>query len=120
MTEIKAVAWELAELVGPHLRRVERAELYASIGSGETLSPTRFLMAAVVRLRLSVPGEVVDKCAAWLAGYVGHDAEPTLRDLVAQIRASSCIQSSPPPPQRRYLSVTARYRHAPSPTARVL
>ena len=120
MAEINAVTWELAELVGPHLRRVERAKLYASIGSGETLSPSRFLMAEVVRLRLSVPGEVIEKCAAWLEGYVGHDAEPSLRDLVAQIRMSSCIQPSPPPPQRRHLSVTARYRHGRSPAAPVL
>ena len=31
MTEANAVAWELAELVGPHLGRAERAELYVSI-----------------------------------------------------------------------------------------
>jgi len=114
MAEINAVAWELAELVGPHLRRVERAKLYVSLGSGETLSSTRFLMAAVVRLRLSVPGDVIEKCAAWLEGYVGHDAEPALRELVTQIRGSSCTRSSPPQLQRRYLSVTSRYRHAPS------
>ena len=114
MTEVNAVVWELAELVGPHLRRAERAELYVSIGSGEMLSPMGYLMAAVVRLGLSVPGEIIERCAMWLKGYVGHDAEPSLRELVAQIRTSSWIPRSPSPPQRqrRFLSVTGGYRHA--------
>jgi hypothetical protein len=112
MTEANAVAWELAELVGPHIGRAERAELYVSIGSGETLLPTGYLMAAVVRLRLSVPDDVIEKCVAWLEGYVGHDAESSLRELVAQFRTSTRIQPSPPQLQRRFLSVAARYRHA--------
>lgn len=78
--------------------------------SGFSTSP--YLMAAVVRLRLSVPGDVIEKCVAWLEGYVGHDAESSLRELVAQFRTSTRIQPSPPQLQRRFLSVTARYRHA--------
>jgi hypothetical protein len=80
------LAWALAEVAHPVLNAVERTDVYIAIGVDETFSAICFLMATLARKRLPLPSDLAMSCTTWLDAYSGHNDEPQLRDLIAQVK----------------------------------
>jgi hypothetical protein len=79
------LAWALADAARPYLSTPELNEIHISIGVGETFAAIDALVTAVARERLPLDAELAGTVAAWLDCYVGQDAEPRLRELLADI-----------------------------------
>jgi hypothetical protein len=80
------LAWALATVADPYLGTAERHDLYIAIAVGDTFSAIYALTARLVREDLALPTDLVTDFAQWLNGYVGHDEEPRLRGLLAQVK----------------------------------
>jgi hypothetical protein len=81
------LAWALADAARPYLSATELSAIHISIGVGETFAAIDVLVTAVARERLPLDDELVGTVTAWLDCYVGQDAEPRLRELLADVRA---------------------------------
>lgn len=81
------LAWALADAARPYLSAPELSAIHISIGVGETFTAIDVLVTAVARERLPLDGNLVGTVTAWLDCYVGQDAEPRLRELLADIQA---------------------------------
>jgi hypothetical protein len=81
------LAWALADAARPYLSASEQSAIHISIGLGEAFAAIDVLVTAVARERLSLDAELVGTVTAWLDCYVGQDAEPRLREHLADIQA---------------------------------
>jgi hypothetical protein len=81
------LAWALADAARPYLSAPERSAIHISIGIGETFAAIDTLVTAVARESVLLDSEIVGTLTAWLDCYVGQDAEPRLRELLADVQA---------------------------------
>jgi hypothetical protein len=79
------LAWALADAARPYLSAPEQSAIHISIGVGETFAAIDGLVTAVARERLPLDAELVGTVTAWLDCYVGQEAEPRLREHLADI-----------------------------------
>jgi len=86
------LAWELADAARPHLSRLEADPIYIAIGIGEMFDAIDALITTIVWQRIPVGAAVAATVSAWLDFYRGQDAEPRLRQLIAD------MQTYPPLP----------------------
>jgi hypothetical protein len=95
------LAWELAAAARPHLGRFEADRIYIAIGIGETFAAIDTLITAIARDRIALGEDLLATTSTWLDCYLGQNAEPRLRQLVAEVaRASS--QPMPQPKERHH------------------
>ena len=87
-----AVAWQLVAAAQPHLSRVDADRIFIHIGVGDTFDAIAALLTVIARDRIPVSPDLTATVASWLDCYLGQEAEPRLRDLLA---VASC--SAPPP-----------------------
>ena len=76
------LAWALAEAAKPHLSAVERYDVFAAIGAGETFAAIRQLFSWVATKGIPVELVLVERCITWLHAYAGHEDERYLRRLI--------------------------------------
>jgi hypothetical protein len=76
------LAWALAETAKPHLSAAERYDIFMAIGAGETFAAIRQLFRWVAIKGIPVGLDLVERCAAWLHAYGGHEDERDLRRLI--------------------------------------
>jgi hypothetical protein len=81
-----ALAWELAAVAHPHLSRVDADRIYIAIGVGETFTAIDALITAIARDRVHLGEATVATVASWLDCYRGQNAEPRLRQLLAEVK----------------------------------
>jgi hypothetical protein len=104
-----ALAWALASSATPHLAQRECDRIYIAIGVGETFVAIHDLTISIARERIPLSDDLVATVTAWLDCYVGHDAEPRLRQLIGEVKTASPQRVSKTDEPRRYLSRAARY-----------
>jgi hypothetical protein len=106
-----ALAWALASAARPHLTRRENDRIYIAIGVGDMFAAIDDLITAIARERIPLSDDLVATVTAWLDCYVGQDAEPRLRQLIAEVKIFPPQQVSEADPLRSYLHVAAEYGH---------
>lgn len=89
-----ALAWELAAAAKPHLSRTAADQIHIAIGIGETFDAIDALITAIARDRIPIDEALAATVSAWLDCYLGQNAEPRLRQLIAE--------ASIYPPQHRH------------------
>jgi hypothetical protein len=89
-----ALAWALAATAHPHLSRIDADPIYIALGIGETFAAIDALLTVLARNHIPLSAELGATAASWLDCYLGHDAEPRLRQLLAEIKAVSPQQVS--------------------------
>ena len=72
-----ALAWKLVDSISPSLTAVERAQLYAAIGSGESYSAITAALRALVRDALPLPAWLRTELSGWLTAYRHSADAPT-------------------------------------------
>lgn len=102
-----ALAWALASAAAPHLSRSHGDRIYIAIGIGDTLAAIDDLITVIVRERIPVSDDVVAAVSAWLDCYLGHDSEPGLRELLAELTVSPPPQTLEADTLRRFLAAAA-------------
>jgi hypothetical protein len=112
-----ALAFELAAAARPHLSRVDADRFYIAIGVGDTFEAIDALITAIARDRIPLGRDVVATVATWLDCYRGQDAEPRLRQLLADVKDSPPQHLSAferrcgPAPGQRRTATAGRARH---------
>lgn len=106
-----ALAWELAAAAHPHLSRVDADRIYTALGIGETFAAIDALITAIARDRIPLGEDLVATVASWLDRYLGQDAQPRLRQLIAEVKTCppQQIPAAKEPPES--LPVTRQYRY---------
>jgi len=89
-----ALAWALAATAHPHLSRIDADPIYIALGIGETFAAIDALLTVLARNHIPLSAELGATAASWLDCYLGQDAEPRLRQLLAEIKAVSPQQIS--------------------------
>jgi hypothetical protein len=89
-----ALASALAATAHPHLSRIDADPIYIALGIGETFAAIDALLTVLARNHIPLSAELGATAASWLDCYPGHDAEPRLRQLLAEIKAVSPQQIS--------------------------
>jgi hypothetical protein len=106
-----ALAWALASAARPHLTRRESDRIYIAIGVGDTFAAIDDLITAIARVRIPLSDDLVATVTAWLDCYVGQDAEPRLRQLIAEVKTSPPQQLPEADALHTYFHVAAKYGH---------
>lgn len=82
-----ALAWKLVDSISPSITPVERAQLHAAIGSGESCSAITAALRALARDALPLPGWLRNELSGWLTAYQ-HSADlPHLYELLSRIES---------------------------------
>ena len=89
-----ALAWQLTAAAHPHLSKVEADQIHIAIGIGETFAAIDALITVIARHQVPLDGDLMTALAAWLDCYHGHNDEPRLRHLLAEITDCSPNQVS--------------------------
>ena len=87
-----ALAWELAANARPYLSRVDADRIYITLGIGETFAAIEALITAIAGNRVSLNDDLLATTASWLDCYLGQDAEPRLRRLLAEVVTTATPQ----------------------------
>jgi hypothetical protein len=82
------LAWELADAVGPLLADRDRAQIYATVGSGESYTAIGIVLQTVAQRSLSLPPELITKLADWLDAYEHSDDALRLQEMLRVIKAA--------------------------------
>lgn len=85
----KVVAWRLAAAAHSNLSTSEADQIYIAIGIGDEFDAIDALLTAIVRDRIPLEHDLVMTVDSWLDRYRGQNAEPRLRQLLADIKLSS-------------------------------
>jgi hypothetical protein len=88
------LAWALALAAKPHLDAVDRNNIFAAIGAGETFEAIRKLLKFVAVKRIPVKPDLALGCRSGLHGYVGHEDERNLRRHIEDFVIPHFIQVS--------------------------
>ena len=103
----------LAATAHPHLSRIDADRIYIALGIGETFAAIDALLTAVARDHIPLSADLVATTTSWLDCYLGHDAEPRLRQLLDAVTNVSPQQISAPTEPAESLPETAqRYRRS--------
>jgi hypothetical protein len=81
-----ALAWELATAARPQISNVEADRIYIAIGIGEAFDAIEVLITVIARKRVPVTEELAATVNTWLDCHRGHNAEPRLRELIANAK----------------------------------
>lgn len=81
------LAWELADAINPLIADRDRAQLYATIGSGESYAAIDAVLQTIAHRRLPITGELVAKVANWLDAYAYSSDASRLHELLHAIRS---------------------------------
>ena len=81
------LAWELADAISPLLADSDRAQLYATIGSGESYAAIDTVLQTIAYQSLSIPTELISKLTNWLDAYAHSDDAPRLHELLHAIKS---------------------------------
>lgn len=82
------LAWQLVDAIGSSVAAVERAHLYAAIGSGEAYTAITAVLRMLVRDAIPLSAKLKTELTGWLAAY-RHSAEaPGLLELLSLIEAA--------------------------------
>jgi hypothetical protein len=93
------LAWELADVISPLLADRDRAQLYATIGSGESYTAIDTVLQTMAHQSLPIATELVIKLTNWLDAYPGNNDAPRLRELLHAIKSlRSCALDQPRDP----------------------
>lgn len=84
-----ALAWELVAAARPHMARAEADQVHIAIGIGETFAAIDVLITAIARDRIAIGEDLLATVGTWLGCYLGQDAEPRLRQLLADVARAS-------------------------------
>ena len=103
------LAWELASIADAHLAAARRNDVYVALASSEVFAAIDLSIRAVIGNGLAVSSDLVGRLRAWLAAYVGHPDEPTLRRLVMAAETQEA-QPNAPTPKPRYLRTVIRHK----------
>jgi hypothetical protein len=106
-----ALAWGLAATAHPHLSRIDADRIYIALGIGETFDAIDALLTAIARDHIPLSADLVATTAAWLDCYLEQDAEPRLRQLLAEVSTTSPQQISAVDEPVGSLPNTAEPRH---------
>lgn len=87
------LAWALAEAAKPYLSTVERNDVFAAIGAGETFAAIRQLFESVAMKRIPLRPDLVKRCITWLRAHVGHEEERYLRRLIEDFVIPNVIRA---------------------------
>lgn len=82
------LAWALANVETPRLKRVDRNRIYAEIGAGDTYSAIKHLLMYAARNGFPLPTELIWDIRCWLRGYIATPDEPRLRRLVEGLQST--------------------------------
>jgi hypothetical protein len=82
------LAWALANVETPRLKRVDRNRIYAEIGAGDTYSAIKHLLMYAVRNGFPLPTDLIWDVRCWLRGYTATPDEPRLRRLVEGLQST--------------------------------
>ena len=80
-----ALAWELAATAHPYLSRVDADRIYIALGIGETFDAIDALITAIARNHIPLSDDLAATTTTWLDCYLGHNAEPRLRQLLTEV-----------------------------------
>ena len=81
------LAWELADAISPLLADRDRAQLYATIGSGESYTAIDTVLQTIAHQSLPIPAELITKLINWLDAYAHSDDAPRLHELLHAIKS---------------------------------
>lgn len=84
-----SLAWELAATAHPYLSRVDADRIYVALGIGEPFAAIEALVTAIAQNHIPLSDELVATIVTWLDGYVGQNAEPRLRELLAELTTNA-------------------------------
>jgi hypothetical protein len=82
------LAWALANVQTPRLKRVDRNRIYAEIGAGDTYSAIRHLLMYAVGNGFPLPTDLIWDVRCWLRGYTATPDEPWLLRLVEGLQST--------------------------------
>lgn len=82
-TDEFSLAWALVKAATPFLSSEDFAWLCVKIGAGEAKSAIDDVLAALADNKVVLNPTFAPRLQAWVRGYAGSDAEPTLRRLIA-------------------------------------
>lgn len=80
-----ALAWELAATAHPYLSRVDADRIYIALGIGDAFAAIDELVTIIALNQIPLGEDQVATAVTWLDCYLGHDAEPRLRKLLAEV-----------------------------------
>jgi hypothetical protein len=106
-----ALAWELAAAAHPHLSRADADRIYIALGIGETFAAIDALITTIARDRITLGEDLVATVASWLDCYLGQDAEPRLRQRIAEVKTCPPQQISAAKESPGSSSLIAQYRY---------
>jgi hypothetical protein len=86
------LAWALARAAKPALDSVDRNDIFATIGAGETFEAICRLLKFVAANHIPVKSDLVFGCRSWLRGYTGHQHEPYLRCHIEDLVVAYFVQ----------------------------
>lgn len=81
------LAWELADAISPLLTDRDHAQLYTSLGSGESYTAIVTLLQTIAQQRLPVAAELITKLTSWLDAYAHNDDAPRLQELLQAVES---------------------------------
>jgi SAM-dependent methyltransferase len=81
------LAWELADAISPRLTDRDRAQLYATLGSGDSYTAIDTVLQTMAHQSSPIAPELVAKLTDWLDAYTNNDDAPRLRELLRAIRS---------------------------------
>ena len=90
------LAWDLIELVKPHLKGLERNYVFVTTGAGDTFAAIHRLVKLIAAKRIPLPPPLVRLCVTWLDAYAFHDEEPYLRGLIEGFLLPDAIRALTP------------------------
>lgn len=82
-----ALAWALAELVAPRLKRDVRMRLFTKIGAGEAHAALLNLLEFCNREGVAAPAKTATALRDWIGGYAGTEIDTVFRPYVENIAA---------------------------------
>jgi hypothetical protein len=77
------------------MARAEADHVHIAIGVGETFAAIDVLITAIARDRIAIGEDLLATVGTWLGCYRGQDAEPRLRQLLADVARASDAVSTP-------------------------
>ncbi|NVN53639.1 hypothetical protein [Mycolicibacterium hippocampi] len=92
------VAWALAQAVSDRLDPVHRAQIYATLGAGETFDTIVELLRIAVHCNIELAPELVADLRSWHSGYRGTDDEAGLAAFIAALSGPDATTDTAPFP----------------------
>lgn len=92
------VAWTLAQAVSDRLDAVHRAQIYATLGAGETFDTIAELLRIAVHCNIKLSPELVADLRGWHNGYRGTDDEAGLAAFIAALSGDDASTDTAPFP----------------------